>query len=184
MSQRDNLMAGRLYHADAELRALLKQCKCTVFEINHLHPAQQDEKLPGLLSKLFGTANDVFLEPPFYCDYGINIHWGKDCYCNTGVTILDVNPVRFGDNVFIAPNVVISAAYHPVDPELRKEGEYGLPVTIGNDVWIGAGAIINPGVTIGDGVTIGAGAVVTKDIPPYTVAAGVPCRVIKHLRDR
>lgn len=182
MSQWENMMAGRLYCIDDELASLQKRCKSTVFEINHLPPKEYDEKLPILLERLFGTESGVFIEPPFSCDYGINIHWGKNCYCNTGVTILDVNPVNFGDNVFIAPNVIISAAYHPIDPILRREGEYGSPVSIGNDVWIGAGAVINSGVTIGDGVTIGAGSVVTRDIPAYTVAVGSPCRVIKKLR--
>lgn len=181
MTEWDKMMAGELYSSGApELQELHRRCRTLLYEINHLRPSEE-ERLADLLDKLFGRSGGVCVETPFSCDYGTNIYWGDNCYVNTGVTILDCNKVTFGNNVFIAPGVVISAAYHPTDPFLRREGEYGAPVTIGNDVWIGANVVINPGVTIGDGVTIGSGSVVTKDIPPYVVAAGVPCRVLRSV---
>ncbi len=122
------------------------------------------------------------METPFYCDYGYNIEVGDNFYANFGCVILDVNRVTIGDNVLLAPNVQIYTAGHPVDPEKRLTGkEYGKPVFIGNNVWIGGGVIICPGVKIGDNVTIGAGSVITRDIPNNTIAVGNPCKVIKSV---
>ncbi|MDF2524594.1 MAG: maa, partial [Clostridiales bacterium] len=128
-------------------------------------------------------AKDSFhIEAPFNCDYGYNIEVGENFYANYGCTILDVNKVIIGDNVLLAPNVQIYTAAHPVDPSKRLTGkEFAKPIVIGNNVWIGGGAIICPGVKIGDNVTIGAGSVVTKDVPENVVAAGNPCRVIRRI---
>ncbi|KAF9911857.1 Maltose acetyltransferase [Lobosporangium transversale] len=123
-----------------------------------------------------------WIEPPFSVDYGCNITLGKNVYMNFNCTILDCGKVTIGDNVFFAPNVQVFCAAHPVNPLIRSKGiEFGMPITIGNDVWIGGGAIICPGVTIGDGVTVGAGSVVTKNVPPYCVVAGNPAKILKVL---
>ena len=139
------------------------------------------EARKGLLRKIFGNIKDcIFVEQPFYCDYGYNISVGENFYVNFNMVILDEAPVVFGDNVFIAPNCGFYTAGHPVDALERRKGlEYARPITIGNDIWIGAGVSVLPGVTIGDNCVIGAGSVVTKDIPANSVAAGNPCKVIK-----
>jgi maltose O-acetyltransferase len=125
----------------------------------------------------------VWIEPPFFCDYGEHIRLGARVYMNFQCVILDCNLVTLGDDVFLGPGVHIYAATHPLDPDERIKGpELGRPVTIGAKVWIGGGSIICPGVTIGEGSTIGAGSVVVKDIPPYVFAGGNPCRVIRNLR--
>lgn len=126
--------------------------------------------------------DDLILTPPFYCDHGSKISFGKHCYANTGLTILDEASVTFGDHVFIGPHVSIYTASHPIDARIRRLGlETASPVTIGNDVWIGGNTVINPGVTIGNDVVIGSGSVVTKSIPSHVVAAGNPCRVIRPI---
>ncbi|MCU9812290.1 sugar O-acetyltransferase [Paraclostridium sp. AKS81] len=136
-----------------------------------------------ILRKLLGsTGENVYIEPSFKCDYGYNIHLGENFYANFDCIMLDVCEIKIGKNAMLAPNVQIYTAYHPIDPKLRISGiEYGSPVTIGDNVWIGGGAIINPGVTIGDNVVIGSGSVVTKDIPSNCVAVGNPCKVIKNI---
>ena len=136
-----------------------------------------------LLKELFGsTGENLFMEPTFRCDYGYNIHVGENFYANFDCVILDVCEVRIGDNCFIAPGVHIYTATHPLDPIERISGiEFGKPVTIGNNVWIGGRAVINPGVTIGNNVVIASGAVVTKDIPDHVVVGGNPAKVIKNI---
>ncbi|HEY9908946.1 MAG TPA: sugar O-acetyltransferase [Thermosynechococcaceae cyanobacterium] len=136
-----------------------------------------------ILQALFGKAGaDPKIVPPFHCDYGCHIQVGDRFYMNYGGVILDCNQVHIGHDVFCGPYVQIYAAHHPIDPNLRLTGrELGSPVCIGNNVWIGGGAIVCPGVTIGDNTTIGAGSVVTKDIPSSVVAAGNPCRVIRGI---
>ena len=134
-----------------------------------------------LLGKSDGTA---FINPPFYCDYGTHIEVGKNFYANYNCTMLDVGRIRIGDYVQMAPNVAIYTAGHPVHPATRNTMyEYGIDVTIGNNVWIGGNVVICPGVTIGDNSVIGAGSVVTKDIPAWVVAAGNPCRVIRKITE-
>lgn len=139
--------------------------------------------LTAQLRALLGTCGEgVNIVQPFRCDYGLNIHVGRNFMANFNFTVLDEALVTFGDNVFIGPNVGVYTACHPTDPEARRTGcEWALPVTVGSDVWIGGGTTILPGVTIGDGVTIGAGSVVVRDIPAHTVAVGNPCRVVKKL---
>lgn len=141
--------------------------------------------LQGLFQDLFGTSgNNVFVNPPFYCDYGTNIHVGDNFMANYNCTILDVAKVIIGDNVMFAPNVAIYTAGHPIHPESRNSGyEYGIEIVIGNNVWVGGNVVITPGVHIGDNVVIGAGSVVTKDIPSNVVAAGNPCRIIKNITE-
>lgn len=135
------------------------------------------------IDQLIPQSQGAYLEPPFRCDYGANITLGKNFYANFNCVVLDVAPVVIGDNVLFAPNVQIYTAGHPLDVKSRvEEGiEFGTPITIGNNVWLGGGVIVCPGVTIGDNSVIGAGSVVTKDVPANVVAAGNPCRVIRTL---
>ena len=140
--------------------------------------------LSEIVKELLGRSEGAFINPPFYCDYGSHIEVGKNFFANYNCTILDVARVRIGDNCQMAPNVSIYTAGHPVHPDTRNSGyEYGIEVTIGDNVWIGGNTVICPGVHIGDNVVIGAGSVVTKDIPGWTIAGGNPCRVIRRITE-
>ena len=141
--------------------------------------------IKAIVKKLFGKADDTtFVNPPFYCDYGTHIEVGKNFFANYNCTFLDVGMIRIGDNAQIAPNVAIYTAGHPVHPATRNSAyEYGIDVTIGDNVWIGGNVVICPGVTIGDNAVIGAGSVVTKDVPAWTIAAGNPCKVIRKITE-
>lgn len=133
-----------------------------------------------LLRELFGEYNGAWIEPSFYCDYGYNISLGKNFYANHGLVILDAAKVIFGDDVMVAPGVLISTATHPQDPNKRKKGiETANEITIGNNVWLGMGAKILDGVNIGDNAIVAAGAVVSKDVAPNTIVAGVPAKILK-----
>ncbi len=137
-----------------------------------------------IIKELFGKSENAFVNPPFYCDYGKNIEVGKNFFANYNCTILDVAKVRIGDNCQMAPNVAIYTAGHPVHPLTRNTMyEYGIEVTIGDNVWIGGNTVICPGVHIGNNTVIGAGSVVTNDIPDQVIAAGNPCRVIRKITD-
>lgn len=137
-----------------------------------------------IVKELFDKSENAFVNPPFYCDYGSHIEVGKNFFANYNCTILDVAKVIIGDNCQLAPNVSIYTAGHPVHPDTRNSGyEYGIQVTIGDNVWIGGNTVICPGVHIGDNVVIGAGSVVTKDIPDMVIAAGNPCKVIREITE-
>ena len=176
--------AGLPYLCDAAMLAEQSACRKKLAAFNDC-PFEEKERLEALLREIFGTVGAApWVNAPFRCDYGYNIHVGDHFICNYNCVMLDVAPITIGDNVQIAPNVVISAAGHPVHPETRAtQYEYGRPVRIGNDVWLGAGVIVNPGVTIGDGAVIGSGSVVTRDIPPMVIAAGNPCRVLREITE-
>lgn len=137
----------------------------------------------GLLKELFGsTGKNLFIEPAFRCDYGYNIHVGENFYANFDCVFLDVCEIRIGDNCLIAPGVHIYTATHPLNPNERVSGaEYGKPVSIGHNVWIGGRAVINPGVKIGNNVVIASGAVVTKDVPDNVLAGGNPAKILKQI---
>ena len=154
------------------------------YRYNNLAPSQKEEK-NAILKELFGHCSDLtFIEPSFYCDYGFNIHTSGLTVINHNCTFLDTSPIHIGKNVFIAPNVVISCAGHSKDAKQRAEGIMtSSPIRIGDDVWIGANVTITAGVTIGNGSIIGAGSVVTKDIPANVVAAGVPCKVLREVKE-
>jgi len=176
------MIAGELYDAlDPDLVAARERARGLCQDLNATGERDQDARR-RLLAQLFASGGDsVWLQPPFWCDYGSNIHLGERVYFNFNCVVLDVCPVKIGDYVFFGPGVQIYAATHPIDPVERRTSEFGKSVTIGSDVWVGGGAIICPGVTLGDRTVIGAGSVVTKDIPAGVVAAGNPCRVIRGI---
>lgn len=183
-TEKEKAEAGLLYDAnyDPQLIADRDACKNLYFEYNNLPPSCKEER-QQLIRKMLGKTGDTFLiEQPFYCDYGYNIEIGENFFANMNCVILDGAKVRFGDNVFIAPSCGFYTAGHPLDVKQRNEGlEYAYPITVGNNVWIGAQCIILPGVTIGDNSVIGAGSVVTHDIPSGVLAVGNPCRVLREL---
>ena len=158
--------------------------KKKIYAFNHLEPDRLDEK-EKLLKEILGkTGEYVNIEAPFHCDYGYNIEVGENFFANYNFTVLDVGKVRIGANAQIAPNVSIYTAGHPIHPDSRNSGyEYGISITIGDNVWIGGNVCIMPGVTIGNNVVIGAGSVVTKDVPDNVIAAGNPCRIIRTITE-
>lgn len=178
--------AGKLYDAnyDEELLKEREVCADLTYELNRLRPSQVHER-KELLRRILGkTKKDFIIISPFFCDYGYNIEVGENFFMNMNCVILDGAKVTFGDNVFIAPNCGFYSAGHPLDVEQRNQGlEYAYPITVGNNVWIGAHVSVLPGVTIGDNTVIGAGSVVTKDIPANVLAVGNPCRVVRVLTE-
>ena len=183
MTEHEKMQKGLLYLAfDDSLLADRQSAKELLFDFNSLRPSQKQER-NALLQKLFGRAgNDIWVESPFQCDYGYNIHVGNNFYANHNCIILDGAKVTIGDNVLLGPNVGLYTAGHPLDVEQRIKGyEYAYPITIGNNVWIGAGVSILPGVTVGDNSVIGAGSVVTKDLAANVVAVGNPCKAIREI---
>ena len=186
MDERERMLAGAPYRADRDgLPAEREACARLVFEYNHLSPDRWGDRDVLIRSILGKVGEGVEVNPPFHCDYGTNIEVGDGFYANCNLCVLDVAKVTFGDNCFIGPNVTIATAGHPVLPALREQGlQYNMPVHIGRNCWIGAGAVILPGVTIGDNTVIGAGSVVTKDIPANVVAVGNPCRVLRPIGER
>lgn len=186
MNQKERMLAGLPYKAWLDgLEEERLACKEKIYEFNNLRPSEK-EKAQEIIESLFGKiGNEFHIEQPFHCDYGYNIEAGDCFYVNYNLTVLDVGKVTIGDNVLFAPNVSIYTAGHPVHPDSRNSGyEYGIPVTIGNNVWIGGNSVILPGVTIGDNVVIGAGSVVTKDIPDNAIVAGNPCKLIRYITER
>jgi maltose O-acetyltransferase len=176
------MLAGELYDPfDPALVTARERARDLCGALNATREGQQDERR-RLLRELFGTGGDtVWMQPPFYCDYGSNIELGERVFFNFNCVVLDVCRVRIGDFALFGPAVQIYTPLHPLDAELRRRQEFGKPVEIGSDVWVGGGAIILPGVRIGSRAVIGAGSVVTRDIPEGTLAAGNPCRVIREI---
>ncbi len=182
-SERQKMLAGEPYDPhDAELVLAREQARTRCDALNRLAPSAPAAERNALLADLFGCATDVYVTPPFFCDYGRHVQLGSKVYFNFNCVILDVAPVEIGDHTLFGPAVQIYTALHPLNAAERRRGvESGSPVTIGRDVWIGGGAIVCPGVRIGDEAVIGAGSVVTRDIPPRVLAVGNPCRVIRAL---
>ena len=184
----ERMESGKLFYAgDPELSRAKLRCKELLYDFNHARPSQAGEML-ALLGQLLGAMGEgCWIEPPLYVNWGSRITLGDHVYANTGLTVIDDTFVTIGSHVMLGPRVTISAASHPVDPELRRQAyQYDLPVVLEENVWVGAGATILPGVTIGKNSVIGAGSVVDRDIPPDVVGAGVPCRVLREIgpRDR
>lgn len=182
VTEREKLVSGQLYNAmDPELRAMRERVRRLFIEFNQTGP--DFERRSALLRQIFDASEHVpFIEPPFYCDYGTSIKFGKNCFMNFDCVILDGAPVEIGDNFMAATKVQLITATHPLGAQTRISGqEYGKPIKIGDNCWLGAGVIVLPGVTIGDNVVVGAGSVVTKDVPDNVVVAGNPARVIRQL---
>ncbi len=179
-TNREKMLAGEMYDAlDPALVAARIAARDRCRFINATGEANDVERR-RLARELFGSGGDtVLLQPPFYCDYGTNIHLGERVFFNFNCIVLDVCPVRIGDFTQFGPGVQILTPLHPLDAILRRKEEYGRPIDIGADVWVGGGALILPGVRIGARSVIGAGSVVTRDVPEGVLAAGNPCRVIR-----
>jgi len=184
MTEQEKAEAGLLYNPNEtdEMKAFRFTVQDAICEYNRLKPSQVQERR-DFLSKIFGKiGRKCNILPPFRCDYGFRIEVGENFFANYNFIVLDGNYVRIGDNVWIAPNVGIYAAGHPLDVEDRIGGEeYAFPVTIGDNVWIGGGVTIIGGVTIGKNAVVAAGSVVIRDVPPDTLVAGNPARVVRKL---
>lgn len=185
-AEKSKMLSGKPYKAFGDvLLAERQKAKELIFDFYNLRPTAIEQRNDIIRQLLGKTQTTFFIEPPFRCDYGYNIEIGENFYSNYNLIILDCAKVTIGDNVLIAPNVGIYTGGHPIYPEPRNEGyEYAFPIVIGNNVWIGGNAVINPGITIGDNTVIGAGSVVTKDIPSNVVAVGNPCRVVREISDK
>lgn len=184
MREIEKMLKGQIYNAnyDKEILALRLKAKDLCFEYNNTRPSDEKKKIEIIDKLKIKHGQNIEIVSPFYCDYGFNISVGENFYANHNLIILDGARVKFGKNVFIAPNVTISTAGHPIDHQRRNEGlEYAKSIEIGDDVWIGAGVLINPGVKIGNKAVIGSGSVVTKDIGDNVVAFGNPCREIRKI---
>lgn len=176
----------KLYYCnDEKLSQEQLTCLELLYDFNQTRPLEQ-EKRNNLLKEMFARiGDDCYIEPPLRANWGgKNVHFGNGVYANFNLTLVDDTEIFVGNNVMFAPNVVIATATHPINPELRrKQAQYNLPIHIGNNVWIGAGAIVLPGVKIGDDSIVGAGSVVTKDIPSNVVAVGNPCAVLREINE-
>ena len=176
------MLAGELYNPlDPELVAARERARDLCQALNATREADQEEQR-RILRDLFPAGGDsVWMQPPFFCDYGANIELGERVFFNFNCVVLDVCPVRIGSFTLFGPGVQILTPLHPLNAELRRRQELGKPITIGSDVWVGGGALILAGVSVGSRAVIGAGSVVTRDVPEGAFAAGNPCRVIRQI---
>jgi maltose O-acetyltransferase len=183
-TERQKMLAGEMYDAlDPELVAARAHARDLCQALNATREAEEEERR-RIVRELFGRGGDtVWMQPPFYCDYGSNIELGERVFFNFNCVVLDVCLVRIGDFSLFGPAVQIYTPMHPMNAEQRRAREFGKPVDIGSDVWVGGGAIILPGVRIGSQSVIGAGSVVSRDVPEAVFAAGNPCRVIRPITD-
>ena len=186
MNQKERMLANLPYKSWMDgLKEDRMACKKKLYTYNNLPPEQEAER-EALLREILGKTCEGYLniESPFHCDYGYNIEVGKEFFANYNFIVLDVGKVKIGDNFMCGPNVQISTAGHPLHPESRASGyEYGIDITIGDNVWIGGNVLVCPGVKIGSNVVIGGGSDVTKDIPDNMLAYGNPCRVIREITE-
>jgi maltose O-acetyltransferase len=183
-SERDKMLAGELYDPlEPELVAARDRARDLCQDLNATREAQHDERR-RILRELFATGGDsIWMQPPFFCDYGSNIFLGERVFFNFNCVVIDVCRVTIGDYTLFGPAVQIYTATHPLNAELRRKQEFAKPIEIGSDVWVGGGAIICPGVRIGSRSVIGAGSVVTRDVPEGVVAVGNPCRAIREITE-
>lgn len=186
-SNRERMHTGELYLPDDGdiMREQLERLEL-LYEFNATRPSELDKRAQ-LLKKMFAEIGDnCYIEPPLHANWsGKHVHFGDGVYANFGLTLVDDTHIYVGDNTLFGPNVTVATAGHPIQPELRRKAyQYNIPVRIGRNCWIGAGAVIVPGVTIGDNTVIGAGSVVTKDIPANVVAVGNPCRVMRQIGEK
>jgi len=184
LTEKEKMLSGEYYFPSNKVLQQDRAKAKAVCQQFNLAPESAKKSALRALQGLFAASPNSWIEPTFYCDYGYNIHMGRNFYANHNVVILDAAPVTFGDDVMLAPGVLISTASHPLDAKRRNKGlETAKPITIGNSVWIGMGAKILDGVTIGDNAVIAAGALVNKDVPANTVVAGVPAVVIRQIEN-
>jgi maltose O-acetyltransferase len=183
-SEREKMLAGELYNAlDPELATARAKARDLCLALNQSREAEQEERR-RILQELFGQGGDsVWMQPPFYCDYGSNIELGERVFFNFNCVVLDVCKIKIGSFTLFGPAVQIYTPMHPWNAELRRREEFGREIEIGSDVWVGGGAIILPGVHIGSRAVIGAGSIVTRDIPEGVFAAGNPCRVVREITE-
>lgn len=183
---RERMYGQKLYYCnDEELMNEQMKCLELLYDFNQTRPSEQGKR-DEMLKKMFAEIGEnCYIEPPFHANWGgKNVHFGNDVYANFNLTMVDDCDIFVGNNVLFGPNVTVSAGTHPIHPELRsKQAQYNVSIHIGNNVWIGAGAVILPGIHIGDNSVIGAGSVVTKDIPANVVAVGNPCRVLREINE-
>jgi maltose O-acetyltransferase len=180
--EKEKMLAGDLYDPlDPELVRARERARDLCWDLNVTRERDQQVRR-SILRELFGQGGDsVWMQPPFFCDYGSNILLGERVFFNFNCVVLDVCVVKIGDFTMFGPGVQIYTATHPMNAELRRKQEFANPIEIGSDVWVGGGAIVCPGVKIGSKAVIGAGSVVTRDIPDSVLAAGNPCRVIREI---
>lgn len=186
MKEKERMLSGKLYIAkDEELLKEDLEARILTRKFNDSKPEEFNLRSKILAQLLEKTGDNYYIEPPFRCEYGRNITVGNNFYANFDCLFLDVNKIIIGNNVMLGPRVCLYTAGHPIDAEIRNSQlEYGKPIIIGNDVWIGGSVIINPGITIGNNVVIGSGSVVTKDIPSGVIAAGNPCRILRKINEK
>lgn len=182
-SEEEKMLAGELYAAfDPALLAARTRAKRLLHRLNVTEYLLTDAARLVLTELLPHAGENLYIEPPFHCDYGSNIYCGNNVYFNVNCVVLDAARVTIGSNVLFGPGVQLYAATHPIDAVVRRTLELAQPISIGDDCWLGGGAIVCPGVTIGAGCVIGAGSVVTKDVPAYSLAVGNPARVVRSLQ--
>ncbi|RZK23156.1 MAG: sugar O-acetyltransferase [Hymenobacter sp.] len=182
-SEEEKMLAGEPYAAfDPALLAARTRAKRLLHRLNVTEYVVTEATRQILAELLPHAGQNLWIEPPFHCDYGHNIHCGNNVYFNVNCVVLDAARITIGSNVLFGPGVQLYAATHPLDAVGRRTLELARPITIGGDCWLGGGAIVGPGVTIGEGCVIGAGAVVTKDVPAYSLAVGNPARVVRSLQ--
>lgn len=186
MTAKERMQSGKIYFCtDEEIMNEQVQCLEALYDYNHTRPSEAAKREAILKELLAELGENCYIEPPLHANWGKYTHFGNNVYANFNLTLVDDTDIFVGDNVMFGPNVTVATAGHPVDPELRLQvAQFNIPVRIGKNVWVGAGAVILPGVQIGDNSVIGAGSVVTKDIPANVVAVGNPCRVLREINER
>ena len=183
MNAKERMKSGKIYFCtDEELAKAQLRRLDRLYDFNQTRPSEMPKRMALLKEILAEVGENCYVEPPLHANWGCHTHFGNNVYANFNLTLVDDTDIYVGDSVLFGPNVVVAVAGHPVDPDLRRKvAQFNLPVHIGNNVWIGAGAIILPGIAIGDNSVIGAGSVVTKDVPANVVAVGNPCRVLREI---